>query len=225
MTLKSLLLGLSLLALASPSGAAHAQEVLTPDLNGITSGEGWQLVNRSATVAVEDGQTVVSFDARVGDGAAWLDDVDFHNGTIEVRIRGKNVPQGSFLGVAFRGMDDQTYDAVYFRPFNFLADNALSRSHHVQYISHPVYTWFKLRQEHTGVYENEIVAPPDPDGFFTARIEIAKPEIRVYVNDAVEPSLIVRELTDRVGGRVGLWMGHGSDGSFAQLVLRPAASR
>ena len=224
MTLKSLSPGLSLLALVSLTGTVHAQQVLTPDLNGITTGQGWELVNRGATVTVEEGRPVVTFDARASDGAAWLDDVDFHNGTIEVRIRGKNVQGRSFVGIAFRGVDDETYDAVYFRPFNFLADNALSRSHHVQYISHPAHTWFTLRRDHTGMYENEIVAPPDPDGFFTARIEIAKPEIRVYVNEAVEPSLVVTELTDRVGGRVGLWMGNGSDGSFAELVLRPASS-
>ena len=224
MTLGNLVPGLSLLALAALPGASHAQQVLTPDLNGITTGQGWDLMNRAATTVVEEGRTVVTFDARIGAGAAWLDGVDFHDGTIEVRIRGKNVPQQSFVGIAFRGVDDETYDAVYFRPFNFLADNPVSRSHHVQYISHPANTWRTLRRDHTGVYENEIPNPPDPDGFFTARIEIAKPQIRVFVNDAVEPCLVVNELTDRVGGRVGLWMGHGSDGAFADLTLRPAGS-
>jgi len=222
MTTRKLLSVLPLLVLAILPQLALAQDVLTPDLNGIAAGEGWELFNRGATVAVEEGRTVVTFDARSGDGAAWLDGVDFYNGTIEVMLRGKNVPQSSFLGIAFRGVDDETYDAIYFRPFNFLADNELSRSHHVQYISHPVNTWFKLREEHTGVYENEIPDPPDPDGFFKARIEINKPEVRVYVNDAAEPCLVVNELTERTGGRVGLWMGNTSDGSFADLVLRPA---
>jgi hypothetical protein len=224
MTLSRLCSGLALLALVGPPEPSQAQQVLTPDLNAITAGKGWEIVNRGATAAVEDGRTVVTFDARPGDGAAWLEGVEFHNGTIEVLLRGKNVPQRSFLGIGFRGVDDETYDAIYFRPFNFLADNALSRSHHVQYISHPVNTWSKLRQEHPGVYEGEIPDPPDPDGFFRARIEINKPEIRVYVNDAVEPCLVVNELTDRTGGRIGLWMGNTSDGSFAELVLKPTGS-
>jgi hypothetical protein len=224
MTIRNLRAALSLLALATLPELALAQEVLTPDLNGIATGEGWELFNRGATVAVEDGRTVARLDARPGDGIAWLEDVEFHNGTIEVLLRGKNVQGSSFLGVAFRGVDNETYDAVYFRPFNFLADNALSRSHHVQYISHPVNTWFKLREEHAGVYESEIPNPPDPDGFFKARIEINKPEIRVYVNDATEPCLVVNELSDRTGGRVGLWVGNNSDGSFANLVLMPAGS-
>jgi len=175
-----------------------------------------------ATVETEGGQTVVTFDARSGDGVAWLDGVEFQNGTIEVMIRGKNNPGRSFVGVAFRGVDADTYDAVYFRPFNFMADNDLSRSHMVQYVSHPEHTWARLREEHTDVYENPLPHPPDPDQFFWARIVISKPEIRVYVGEDTEPCLVVEELTDRTGGRVGLWMGNGSDGSFAELVLRPA---
>lgn len=225
MTLRNLVPGLSLLALVTVPGFSQAQEVRTPDLNGIATGQSWEIVNRGATVAVEEGRLLVTFDGRPGDGAAWLEDVEFHNGTIEVLIRGKNAPGRSFVGIAFRGVDDKTYDAIYFRPFNFVTDNALSRSHQVQYISHPVNTWSKLRREHTDVYENEIPDPPDPNGFFRARIEIDKPTIRVFVNDAVEPCLVVHELTDRLGGRIGLWMGNNSDGSFAELVLRPAGSR
>ena len=223
MNLRKLFPGLALLSLATLPGLSHAQE-LVADLARMTRGEGWTVFNRAASVSEEDGRILVSFDARPGDGAAWLEGVDFENGTIEVLIRGKNVPQRSFVGVAFRGVDDETYDAIYFRPFNFLADNALSRSHHVQYVSHPENTWSRLREEHTGIYENEILDPPDPDGFFKARIEIHKPEIKVFVNDRTEPCLVVNELTGRTGGRVGLWMGNGSDGSFAELVLRPAGS-
>jgi len=221
MSLKNLFPGLALLAITTLPSFSGAQ-TRTPDLSGIGTGKGWKVVNRSATVVEEGGRTVVTFNAQPGDGAAWLDGVDFENGTIEVLIRGKNVPQRSFVGIAFRGVDDQTYDAVYFRPFNFLAENPLSRSHHVQYVSHPENTWSRLREEHTGVYENEILDPPDPDGFFKARIEIMKPEIRVFVNDRTEPCLVVKELTDRTGGRIGLWMGNTSDGSFAQLALTPA---
>jgi len=210
------------LVLLVSGGPAGGQEVLRPDLNGIASGEGWTLVNRFPTVESVDGVTRVIFDAQVGDGAAWLDGVDFQNGTIEVSIRGKNNPGRSFVGIAFRGLDDRTYDAVYFRPFNFFANNALSLSHMVQYVSHPENTWSRLREEHTDVYENGIPNPPDPDGFFRVRIVIEKPVIRVYVGEASEPCLVVNELTDRIDGRLGLWMGNGSDGDFAELVIKPS---
>lgn len=200
-----------------------AQDAVRPGLSGIPGGVNWSLVNRAASVETEGELTVVTFDGRAGDGAAWLEGLDFHNGTIEVLIRGKNNPGRSFVGVGFRGVDDETYDAVYFRPFNFVADNDLNRSHMVQYISHPEYTWSRLREEHTDVYENPLPYPPDPDDFFRARIVVEKPKVSVYVGDDLEPCLVVNELTDRTGGRVGLWMGNGSDGSFAELVIRPAA--
>ena len=218
------LLPVCVLVLSDPA-AAGAQDVLRPDLAGIPTGEGWTLLNRAAQTETSAGRTVVTFDGRAGSGAAWVEGIDFENGTIEVSIRGKNSPGASFVGVAFRGVDDETYDAVYFRPFNFVADNDLSRSHMVQYISHPDHTWQRLRQEHTGVYENIIADPPNPDAFFRARIVVAKPEVRVYVNDDEEPCLVVNELSDRIGGRIGLWMGNGSDGSFAELVIRPAGTR
>lgn len=204
------------------STGVAGQAVIEPDLAGIPGEDGWVLSNRGASVAVEGEATVVSFDARTGDGAAWLEGVEFGNGTIEVEIRGKNNPGRSFVGIAFRGVDHEVYDAVYFRPFNFVADNDLSRSHMVQYVSHPDHTWSRLREEHTDVYENIIVDPPDPDGFFRARIVVDKPTVKVYVGDDTEPSLVVEEITDRMGGRIGLWMGNGSDGDFARLVIRPA---
>ena len=204
------------------SAGLQAQAVIRPDLAGIATGDGWTVANRGATAEVEGARTVVTFDAREGEGVAWLDGADFENGTIEVLIRGKNNPARSFVGVAFRGVDDETYDAVYFRPFNFVADSDLNRSHMVQYVSHPENTWFRLRKEHTDVYENPLPHPPDPDDFFRARIVVSKPEVRVYVGDDPEPVLVVNELTDRTGGRIGLWMGNGSDGSFAELVIRRA---
>ncbi|MCG6957635.1 MAG: hypothetical protein LJF04_16720 [Gemmatimonadetes bacterium] len=217
---RRVLVSLILFGLAVP-GAASAQDAIRPDLAGVARGDGWSVVNRAASVGKEGGRVVTTLDGRSGDGVAWLDGVDFHDGTIELLIRGRNDPGRSFVGVAFRGVDDETYDAVYFRPFNFVADNDLSRSHMVQYISHPVNTWSKLRAEHTGQYEKPLASPPNPDEFFRARIVIEKPTVRVYVGDDTEPSLVVDELTNRDGGRVGLWVGNGSGGSFADLVLRP----
>ena len=213
------LLALSAISLF-PLKGVQAQVVFRPDLAGIATGEGWTLVNRRATIAQDSGQTIVTFDSRLGAGVAWVDDVEFENGTIEVMIRGKNNPGRSFVGVAFRGIDDETYDAVYFRPFNFVADNDLSRSHMVQYVSHPENTWNRLREEHTGVYENALADPPNPEEFFKVRIVITKPSVRVFVGDDTEPCLEVNELTDRIGGRIGLWMGNNSDGSFTDLVIR-----
>src|SRR5438067_13836116 len=62
-------------------------------------------------------------------GIVWLKVIDFTTGTIDVDLRGKDVFQQSFLCIAFHGMDTVTYDAIYFRPFNFQSPDTLRRKH------------------------------------------------------------------------------------------------
>jgi hypothetical protein len=202
---------------------SFAQEnVIIPDLTKIISGDGWRVVNRESEIITENDQTCIHFTHHNQQGGiAWLENFEFTNGVIEVDIKGKNVKGGSFLGIAFRGLNDSTYDAVYFRPFNF--DSLLNlNGRSVQYISHPLFTWYKLREEHPGLYENSIIPPPDPNKFFHAKIVVEKPKVKVYVNDIKEPSLVVEELSDRKGGKIGLWMDFVSDGTFANLKIIPA---
>jgi hypothetical protein len=183
------------------------------------TGDGWRVVNREPEIVTEDGQTGVHFKAKNETGGiAWLENIDFNNGIIEADLKGKNARGMSFLGIAFRGVNDSTYDVVYFRPFNFVPiANVQGRS--VQYISHPEYPWYKLREAHPGQYENSIVPPPDPEKFFHVKIVIDKPKVKVFVNDIKEPSLVVDELSDRTGGKIGLWMDYVSDGTFANLKI------
>ena len=64
---------------------------------------------------------------------------NFKEGTIELEMRGTNLPMQSFVGVAFRVVNATNYDAVYFRPFNFKAENPVNQGHSVQYHSMPDY--------------------------------------------------------------------------------------
>src|SRR5262249_4433266 len=151
--------------------------------------------------------------------------VDFGNGTIELDIKGRNVVQKSFIGVAFHAKDANQCDLVYFRPFNFTNADPERRAHAVQYMSAPNFSWKKLRTEHPGVYEKPVQPAPDPDGWFHARIVVDSPKVSVFVNDAKEPSLVVDKLSKLTSGRVGLWVGQDSDGDFANLKIVPAGGR
>jgi len=205
------------------AAAGYAQQkAIEPDLGKVATGEGWKVFNRTATTAEEAGRKVARLDEKPGDGIAWLEGAEFGNGVIEVELKGRNVMQRSFLGVAFRVVDEKTYDAVYFRPFNFKNTDAARRNHAVQYISHPTYTWQKLRTERPETYEKPVNPAPDPDGYFRVRVEVARPKVRVFVDDAKEPCLTVDELSERTGGKVGLWVGNGSDGAFTKLRITPA---
>lgn len=163
----------------------------------------------------------VRLDERPGDGVAYLKGIEFSNGTIEVDVRGKDVQGQSFVGVAFHGVDSATYDAVYFRPFNFRTEDPARHSHAVQYISHPTYTWQKLRTERPGVFEQPVSPAPDPTAWFHVRVVVASPKVSVFVGDAKQPSLVVTQLSDRAKGLVGLWVGNGSGGDFAGLKITP----
>lgn len=183
--------------------------------------ESLQVFNRSASVFTDSAKKGVRLSENAGDGVAYLRGVAFANGTIEVDLRGKDVQQQSFVGVAFHGVDDSTYDAIYFRPFNFRTPDPARRLRAVQYVSHPTYTWNKLRTEHPGMYEKAVSPAPDPNGWFHARIVVAGSQVSVYVDGATEPSLVVTTLSARTNGLVGFWVGNNSGGDFANLRIKP----
>ena len=212
--------GLAGVLLAWP-GAAQ-QKAIDIDLGKLAAGQGWKVVNRTVTAVEEEGNKAVRLDERANEGMAWLEGFQFSNGVLELDLKGKNVFQRSFIGVAFHGVDEKTYEAVYFRPFNFKSTEPERRVHAVQYVSHPAHPWQKLRSEHSGVYEKAVDPAPDPDGWFHARIVVAKPKVSVFVDDARQPSLVVEALSERQGGWIGLFVGNGSGGAFANLKVTRA---
>lgn len=153
------------------------------------------------------------------EGIVWLPLKEFKNGSIEIEMRGKDVLQKSFIGIVFHGLNDSTYDAVYCRPFNFFAKDSIRRIHSIQYVSHPIYTWKKLRDEQNAVFEKEIISPPDPNGWFTMKLVIDKTTVKTYINNAEMPSLTVKKLTNRETGKIGLFTGDGSGGDFKSLMI------
>jgi glyoxylase-like metal-dependent hydrolase (beta-lactamase superfamily II) len=208
-----------------PGGASPrpGTEAIQPDFARLADGKTAQVFNRALTVEKDGARAIARLDARPGDGGAVLEGVQLGDGVIELDLRGKDVDQQSFLGVAFHFVDWTVYDAVYFRPFNFRAADPARRSHSVQYISQPVHTWQELRAERTGQFEKSIEPPPDPNGWFHARIVLAHSRVEVYVNHATVPSLAVDDLGEAKSGGVALWVGNGSDGAFAGLAVTPTS--
>ena len=193
---------------------AFAQTTTQPDLKHVPAGQGWQGAIEATKLADKDGQPAVEF---TRSGIVWLDGFDFTNGEIEFDARGKSAPpQSNFMGVVFHVRDAKTYECVYFRPFNFRAEDPLRKAHAVQYTCHPDWTWQRLREQKTGQYEKPVNPPPDGDAWFHARVVVAKPKISVYVNGAKEPSLVVTELEHRTGS-VGLMVD--SSGLLANLRI------
>ena len=223
MTRSHLIVVLFLLLAGWPVQGRQQPPPIQPDLGRLAGGRGAQVFNRSLTTQREADRTAARLDARAGDGGALIDGVQLGEGVIEVDLRGKDVAQQSFLGIAFHVVDWTTYDAVYFRPFNFRAAGQEQRSHSVQYISHPLNTWQKLRAERPGQFEKAIDPPPDPNAWFHARIVLANSKVAVYVNGATAPSLVADDLGEAKSGGIALWAGNGSDGAYASLTITPTA--
>ncbi|PYT16056.1 MAG: hypothetical protein DMG59_11680 [Acidobacteria bacterium] len=197
---------------------AGAQPPESLDLTAVGKDPRWKIAGRTTSIVDIKGKHALKISEGAGMGVVWLDGYDFSNGVIEADMLGRSQPvQGSFLGVAFRVVDGQTHDAVYFRPFNFRVADPVRHSHAVQYVSDPRWPWQTLRSEHPGVYEQAVIPEPDGDEWFHARIVVARPKVSVFVNGASAPCLTVKELSDRARGSLGLWVGEGSGGHFANL--------
>ncbi|MFT5126425.1 MAG: hypothetical protein ACI8W8_000017 [Rhodothermales bacterium] len=72
--------------------------------------------------------------------------------------------------MAFNAADGDTYEAVYFRPFNFSHSDPVRRSHTVQYIAHPDWPRAKLRQQRPDEFESRAIPEPKGDAWFHARV-------------------------------------------------------
>jgi hypothetical protein len=177
-------------------------------------------VNREVEGIDEGENRFIRLSEKEGEGLVWLPIKDFKNGVIEIEMRGKDVFQRSFIGIAFHALNDSTYDAVYCRPFNFFPKDSVGKIHAIQYISHPVFTWKKLRDERNGVFEKEIVSPPDPNGWFTLKLVVNNKQIKAFINQSENPSLVVEKIASTTSGRVGIFVGDGSGGDFRNVKVR-----
>ena len=207
--------------LAVPSTSPGQMKLIEPDVAKLGEGKGLKVFNRSVSSLSDGARKGLRLSEAPGAGVAYLEGIEFANGLIELDIRGKDVQQQSFVGVAFHGVDGKTYDAIYFRPFNFRAEDPVRRSHAVQYISSPIYMWQKLRTEHPGKYENAVNPVPDPNDWFHVRVVVASPNVSVFVGDAKEPSLVVSQLSERRKGLTGLRVDN-FGGDFANFKIVPA---
>jgi hypothetical protein len=209
-------------ALFTPFAGAAQKKTNGPDLTALADGKGLNASKRTISRLAEGARTGVRLSEAEGEGPAYLPGIEFANGTIELDMKGKDVQGASFIGVAFHGVDGTTYDAIYFRPFNFKTEDKARVLRAVQYISHPAHPWQKLRAEKPGQYEKPVKPVPDPNDWFHARVVVASPKVSVFVGDAKEPCLTVDQLSDRKKGLVGIWVGNTSGGDFANLKIVPA---
>jgi hypothetical protein len=227
---------LAVVALLPALASAQAQRF------PLESASGLQLHNVVAESATLDGKKAVRIaadSARLSaasvpgrnspDQLALVEGVQFGSGTIEVELAGApgtgaDANARGFVGIAFRVQaDGLTYDAFYLRPTNGRADDQERRNHATQYISHPQWTWQRLRSETPGRYESYVDLVPNQ--WTKVRIEVEGTKARLYVDDRPQPVLIVNDVKSgaEARGGVALWIDAGTVAHFRNLVVTPAA--
>ena len=213
--------GAALVCAASLQARQAGPAPQTIDLAERLAGGKLRVVNREAT-AIKDRPGAIHLTGSPGNGFAWIDGTDFGEGTIEVEIRGRDVMQQSFVGIAFHGKDDKTYEAVYLRPFNFRSPDPTRHQHAVQYISMPDYDWPRLRKEFPEEFENPVDPSLSPTDWVHVKVVVQGAKIQIHAGPVQTPTLEVRKLGQLDRGLVGVWVGNTSEGDFANVRLTPA---
>ncbi len=156
-----------------------------------------------------------------------IQNVDFTNGLIEVKVLSKLLPNAAdsargFIGLAFRINTDNTqFESIYIRPTNGRANVQLRRNRAVQYFSYPDFKYNVLRTIAPGMYES--YADMGLNEWIQLKIEVANSQAKLYINNSKQPVLIVNDLKHgaNAAGAIGLFVDIGTEGYFKDLVVIP----
>jgi len=205
---------LILLCISSP---AQKPEVF--NLQKLVKKKGIDVFNRQLTLIHEGSHKGIRLSKDYGEGIAWLKGVEFSNGILEFDARGEDVEGHSFVGIAFHARDNNTFDAIYLRPFRFNETDESLKGHSLQYIALPTYTWRVLREKFLNKFEHSIDPSPDPNSWVHVRIVIKDAAVSTYINGKKEPSLVVEKVSQISTGGVGFYVADTSGGDFANLTI------
>jgi len=156
---------------------------------------------------------------------AKLKGVEFKNGTIEIKVLSRLVPNApeyarGFIGIAFRVNDSNSkFECIYIRPTNGRANDQVRRNHSIQYFSYPDYTFDRLRKEAPEMYES--YADMGLNEWIKLKIVVKDVQAKLFINDNKQPSLIVNDLKHGANssGAIALWVDTGTEGFFSDLKI------
>lgn len=152
---------------------------------------------------------------------------DFTDGVIEAEVKSIVDPEApefarGFVGFAFR-VSNGSFEKIYLRPTNGVADDQVRRNHSIQYAAFPDYRFDRLRAESPERYET--AADIAPGRWVHVRIEVSESKAKLYLDRRANPVFIVNDL--KLGanrsGKVGLWVETGTIAHYRKIRITPSA--
>lgn len=156
---------------------------------------------------------------------ARLKDSHFHNGTIEVKVLSRLLPDApdfarGFLGITFRiDEENENFEGIYIRPANGRCEDQVRRNHSTQYFSYPEYKFDRLREIAPEKYES--YADMTLDEWIDFTLDVWDNTAKLYLHKGPQPVLVVNDLKqgpDKAGA-IGLWVEVGTEGYFKDLKI------
>lgn len=155
-----------------------------------------------------------------------LNNLLFHNGTIEVKMLSRLLPDApdfarGFIGIVYRAnTEDSEFEAFYVRPTNGRnCNDTIRKSHGCQYFSYPGYTFSYFREYNITKYE----APVDLalDEWFTLKAVIENEHAEFYLNGNPTPALVVNDMKHGKGchGSIGIFVDIGTEAFVSDLEI------
>lgn len=189
--------------------------------------ENFIAINTFAEETVLDGEKVLrvvknqrlnDFDI---DSIVKLKDMDFHNGTIEVEMLSRLLPDApdfarGFIGIAFRIVDD-AFESFYIRPTNAMTTDPVRKSHGCQYFAFPKYTFAYFREKNISDYENAMPYGLDTWVKLTAKVEDDSAEF--YLNDNLTLKVGDLKHGKNLRGSAGFFLDTGTEAFYKNLRI------
>ncbi|NBB23254.1 hypothetical protein GVN20_28140 [Runella sp. CRIBMP] len=154
-----------------------------------------------------------------------IKDVDFQDGTIEVRVLSRLLKTArpsdrGFIGIAFRiNEQNSAFECIYIRPTNGRADDQVRRNHSIQYFAFPDFKFDRLRKESPEKYES--YSDMGLNEWIKMKIVVKGKQAKLFLNDNKQPSLVVNDLKlgENTAGALGLFVDVGTEGYFRDLMV------
>lgn len=206
------------------TSSANAQRISLEEKNFTPSLVRMQLqkVDGYPAIQVVKDSTVKAIDEPT---FALLNNIAFHNGSIELKVLSRLLPTAGpndrgFIGIAFRINETKTkFECIYIRPANGRSEEQVRRNHSTQYFSYPDYKFDRLRKESPEKYES--YADIGLNEWITLKIVVKGSSARLFVNNREQPALIVNDLKHGAdaSGSIGLFVDMGTEGYFRDIKV------